>query len=309
VRGIIVMKKIIWLSVVVLILSFAGISYARQEIDNCFNFKRAKDYQRAIEAGKKAVRLYPRSVDAHFCLGASYKLVGKLTLALSSMKEAERLATSKNDLMFIYNRLGLIYDGKGNLDKALFYNSKFLSLSRELGNKKQESDALNNIAMIYDEKGELDKALDFYEQSLRLRPEKERATTYNNIAMIYHKKGDYKKAVEYLTKAIEIGTRIGDYRGAAKGMLNLGNTYRKAKNFSEAEENLNEGLKRILKVGDKFWEAYAYKCFGWLYEDTGNIKLAKDYLTKAYELFNSISAKGMAQNVSRSLLLLEKQKK
>lgn len=303
------MKKIIWLSVVVLILLSASISHAQRKIDNCFNFKRAKDYQRAIEAGKMAVRLYPKSVDAHFCLGDSYILVGELTLALSSMKEAERLAASKNDLMFIYNKLGIIYVRKGNLDKALFYDSKYLSLSRKLGNKREEATALNNIALIYNRKGKLDKALDFYEQSLKLTPEKERAPTYNNIALIYNQKGDYKKAVEYLTKAIEIGTRVGDYHGAAIGMLNLGDTYRQAKDFSKAEENLNEGLKRILKVGDKYWEAVAYKYLGWLYEDMGNIKLAKDYLTKAHELYNSIGAKAMAANVSQSLLLLEKQKK
>jgi tetratricopeptide (TPR) repeat protein len=183
------MKKTIWLSVVVLILSWTGISHAQREIDNCFNFRNAGDYQRAIEAGKKAVRLYPRNVDAHFCLGASYILVGELNLALSSMKEAERLTTSKNNLMFIYNNLGFIYNKKGDLDNALFYNSKYLSLSRELGNKRGEATALNNIAVIYRNKGELDKALDFYEQSLKLRPEKEKAPTYNNIAMIYNKKG------------------------------------------------------------------------------------------------------------------------
>jgi tetratricopeptide (TPR) repeat protein len=92
-------------------------------------------------------------------------------------------------------------------------------------------------------------------------------------------------------------------------MLNLGDTYRKAKDFSKAEENLNEGLKRILKVGDKYWEACAYKYFGWFYRDIGNVKLARDYLTKAYELFSSIGAKADAADVSQSLLLLEKQKK
>ncbi len=226
------------------------------------------------------------------------------------MKQAERLATSKDDLALIYNRLGIIYKSKGNLDNALLYHSRHLSLSREFGDKKGEAIALNNIAIIYEKTGELDKALDYYEQSLRLqRDEKEKATTYNNIALIYYKKGDYEKAIRYLKDAIEIGMRAGNYHGVARWMLNLGDTYREAKDFSRAEETLREGLTRILKIGDKYWEAAAYQYFGWLYQDMGNIKLARDYFTKAYELFNSIGAKANAEDVLFSLLGLDLQKK
>jgi tetratricopeptide (TPR) repeat protein len=70
--------------------------------------------------------------------------------------------------------------------------------------------------VIYDNKGELDKALGYYEESLRLETdEKEKATTYNNIALIYDRKGDYQKAVEYFQKAIEISERYGYYHGAS----------------------------------------------------------------------------------------------
>jgi tetratricopeptide (TPR) repeat protein len=118
-----------------------------------------------------------------------------------------------------------------------------------LGTKNEEATALNNIALIYDKKGELDKALDYYEQSLRLKSEKEKAPTYNNIALIYNQKGDHKKAIGYLTKAIEISERVGDYHETAMMILNLGETYRGAKDFSKAEENLNsvQKARRIMR--------------------------------------------------------------
>jgi tetratricopeptide (TPR) repeat protein len=123
----------------------------------------------------------------------------------------------------------------------------------------------------------------------------------HNIALIYKRKGDYQKAISYLKKAIEISERYGDYHELAIKLLNLGDTYTQTKDFKQAEQNLTEGLKRILKVVDKYWEAHAYKYLGWLYRDKDDIKKARDYLTKAYNLFNSIGAKNEAQSAMFSL--------
>jgi tetratricopeptide (TPR) repeat protein len=168
-----------------------------KEVYECFNFLKAGDYKRAIEAGKKAVKKDPNNLDAHFCLGRSYYEVGEFKLALEHMKRAESLASDKEKLMHIYNRIGKIYHVMGNLDNAFLYYNRSLSLARDLGDKSVQASLLNNIAMIYDYKDELDKALSYYEESLRLETdEKEKAATYNNIALLYGKKPDYQKAVE-----------------------------------------------------------------------------------------------------------------
>ena len=296
------MKRLFLMLLFILLLFPVKLSFAQFEVDACYNYHSAGDYQRAIEFGKMAVERYPRNVAAYVCLGASYYKIGELKLALEAMKRAESLATSKKDLMVIYNQLGNIYKMRGDLDSALLYHSRELSLSRELGNKRGEAIALGNIAGIYDKKGELDKALEYYELSLRLKTEdKDKAPTYNNIAIIYLKKGDYKKAIEYLEKAIEIGIRVGNYHGVAQWMLNLGEIYRRAKEFSKAEETLKEGLTRIQRIGDKYWEAGAYKYLGWLYRDMGRTALAKKYFTKAFELYKSIGAESAVEEV-RSFL-------
>lgn len=300
------MKKII-LSVV-LIFASLDISHAQQEVDTCFAYIKAGDYQRAFEAGKKAVKLYPKNGGANYCLGDAYARIGQFKLALPYMKEAERISTSKQDLMFVYNKLGLIFDGMGDYDNALFYDNKYLFLARELGNKKEEATALNNIAGIFNAKGITDKALSYYEESLKLKDEQDKAATYNNIGGIYHQKGEFQKAIEYGKKALEISERNGDYHGAARGMLNLGDTYRETKDFVHAEEYLTQGLKSILKVGDKNWEANAYKYLGRFYRDKGEIHKAKDYLTKAYNLYDSIGAKGDAQDALEGLKELDNTK-
>jgi tetratricopeptide (TPR) repeat protein len=73
-----------------------------------------------IEAGRAAVEKYPNNINAHYCLGVSYRMVGEFKLALEHMKKAERLTSDKEDLMYIYNQIGLISRSIGYLDDALW---------------------------------------------------------------------------------------------------------------------------------------------------------------------------------------------
>ncbi|MFZ8785605.1 tetratricopeptide repeat protein [Thermocrinis sp.] len=280
-----------------------------EEVVKCENFYIAGDYERAIEAGKIAVEKDPNNLKAHYCLGRSYYEIGELKLALEHMKRAERLTSDKEELMYIYNWLGLIYRRMDYLDDALLYYSRSLMLAIDLENESMQASVLNNIAVIYDNKGELDKALGYFEESLRLQTdEKEKATTYNNIAIIYDNKGDYQEAVEYFQKAIEIGERYGDYHRVSQRKLNLGVTYRKMKDYEKAEKYILEGLEGVKKVGDKYWEAYGYESLGWLYRDKGDKKTAKAYLTRAYNLYKSIGAEGKAKEVLSEIRELEKKR-
>ncbi len=291
------------------LLAFKNIAYAETPIDACVNFIKAGDYKRAIEAGKLAVKKYPKNSDAYFCLGSAYYNVGELKLAYENMKKAESLTNNKEDLMYIYNWIGMILERMGYLDDALLYFSRSLSLAKDLGNTDMQADLLNNIAMIYHNKGELDKALSYYEESLSLQTnEKDKAATYNNIADIYNKKDDYQKAVEYFKKAIEIAEKYGDYHGVSKWKLNLGGTYIEMKDYENAEKYLSEGLEGVKKVGDKYWEAYGYWYFGLLYRDKGDKKTAKEYFTRAYNLFKSIGAEGDAQGVLNEIKKLDEAK-
>jgi tetratricopeptide (TPR) repeat protein len=304
------MKKAFSLLFIILSLfAFKNFAFAQPEVDACYNFHKAGDYKRAIEVGKVAVEKYPNNIDAHYCLGRSYETVGEFKLALEHLKKAESLTSNKKDLMYIYNRLGLICNSMGYLDDALFYFSRSLSLARDLGDKSTQASVLNNIAMIYANKGELDKALGFFEESLRLQTdEKEKASTYNNIAVIYGYKGDYQKAVEHFQKAVEIEERYGDYHKASILKLNLGELYRRMKDYEKAEKYILEGLEGVKKVGDKYWEATGYKYLGWLYENKGDKRTAKDYLTRAYNLFKSIGAEGYAKEVLSEIQKLEEKK-
>jgi tetratricopeptide (TPR) repeat protein len=83
------------LFIILSLLVFKNLAFAQPEVDACFNFYDARDYKRAIEAGKRAVQKYPNNPYAHICLGTSYYEVGELKLALEHMKRAESLTSNK----------------------------------------------------------------------------------------------------------------------------------------------------------------------------------------------------------------------
>ncbi|MGC9200984.1 MAG: tetratricopeptide repeat protein [Candidatus Aenigmatarchaeota archaeon] len=162
-------KKKIFL-VVILIFIFVGlfyIFYLKNETYDCFDYIDTKDYQKAIETGKKVLKLDSENVDAYICLGEAYNETGQIDLAIDILKKAESYATKDYELMGIYNLLGVAYETKGDLDTALSYSSKSLRLAKKLGDIESETKVLGNIAGIFYEKGELDKALEYFKESLR----------------------------------------------------------------------------------------------------------------------------------------------
>jgi tetratricopeptide (TPR) repeat protein len=257
------MKRAFSLFFIILsLLTFKNVAFAQSAVKWCFSYYNWGYYNIAIEYGKIAVKYYPNNPYAHFCLGASYRMVGEFKLALEHMKKAESLTSNKKDLMDIYNQVGIIYDRMGYFDDALLYYSKSLSLARNLRDIGMQAQVLTNIAL-----------------------------TYENKALLYKSKGELDKAAEYFQKAIEIGEMYGNYHLASKGKLNLGDTYRRMKDYKKAEKYLLEGLEGVTKaveyfqnVRDKHWEATGYKYLGWLYRDKMDKKTAQNYLTRYRDL-------------------------
>jgi len=103
----------------VLVLGLVSVTDAN-EIDKCFNYLKSQNYQLALQAGQNAVRIYPRSAEAHGCLGMTYEKLGDFNLSIKELKTAEKLTNNKADLGAIYSYIGVDYDKLGDLNKLYF---------------------------------------------------------------------------------------------------------------------------------------------------------------------------------------------
>jgi tetratricopeptide (TPR) repeat protein len=280
------------LALLVLVTS-SSFSFAITDKEACNNFFNGADYPRAIESGRRAVKTSTKDNSAYFCLGNALRKSGQLIEALDAYKQAERFSSKKIDLMYIYNAIGLTVEMKGDFDSALNYYERSLGFARELEQGDMERNSLNNIAGIFKENGQLDKSLAYYRKSLDLAVnEQSKSINYNNIATVYEAKGNYTSAIDYYQKSIDISLRYGDYHGAATSLINLGGCYRLKGDYTLAENTLLDGLERIRKAGDKFWEGVAYKFLGTLNTKTGDRVTARKYFKAALEVFNKNGAQG-----------------
>jgi len=157
-----------FLFIILNLLVFKNLAFARPEVDACLNFYEAGDYKRAIEAGKMVVKKYPNNSDAHFCLGKIYYEIGDPELALEHAKRAESLTSNKESLMHIYTLIGKIYSEMRNVDYQVLYYSKTIDLLLNWENGNMQREVSKNILKMLEDKGKLDKDLGYYEESLRL---------------------------------------------------------------------------------------------------------------------------------------------
>jgi len=72
------------------------------------------------------------------------------------------------DNIFALNQRGHIHSLRGNLKEAESDYNRVLKLSTDEGNDKDQAAALGNLGLIFDIRGELDKAEEFWEKAVEL---------------------------------------------------------------------------------------------------------------------------------------------
>ncbi len=217
-----------------------------------------------------------------------------LDLVISSLKNVEKRTSRELDLIYVYNLLLCqAYKNKSMCNDTLLYHQRELSLAlaRDLDDRESKITFLKDMAKSFREKGEFDKALLFYKRLLELQTDEiDGAITYTDIALTYSDQGNYPEAVKYYKKAMNI---LKKHENDSFSIflytfieLDLGDIYRKMKDFENAEYYLLDGLKKIQK--NEFLKGFewgVYYNLGLLYRDKGEKALADDYFNKASKIY------------------------
>lgn len=299
-----VIKKVLILWILIFLTSCANTLFYSND---CQRYLEAGDYKRAIRMGKEAIDLYPRNVEPYICISSVYLKKGDPEKAIDILKRAEKVAPSYEDLAVIYNRLGLVYHLKGDLNTALYYHEKHLKVSHEFGDAKGETVAMFNMADIYQSMGDVQKALFYYRRSLEVSADPTyTAFAYSNIAHIYIKEGKEREALENYLASYEQAKKTQDKKLIAISLVNVGDTYRRLSDFKNAFEYLMRGLELAKGEGDKKLQAYAYAKLGLLYKDKRDIESARIFFKRAYEIYLSLGDKDGMRQVQSEIKNLEK---
>ncbi len=212
-----------------------------------------------------------------------------------ALEISRKLEDNKYESTFL-NNIGLVYDSKGEYDKALLYYDKDLQICLKVYGEEHPSTATsyNNIGSVYDSKGGYDKALLYYEKSLEImlkvygEDHPSIATSYNNMGEVYRQKGEYVMALEYYEKALEIRFKVysEEHPDIAASYNNIGLVYDSKGDYDKALQYYEKDLKICLKIhGEEHSDtAISYNNIGLVYDSKGEYDKALEYHEKALDI-------------------------
>jgi tetratricopeptide (TPR) repeat protein len=216
--------------------------------------------------------------------------LGLLDTAISLSERALKVVKNgSEEEAVVVGNLGLIYQTRGELDKAEQMHRKALEIEEKLGRLEGMAGQYGNLGAIYLRRGELDKAEQMLRKALEIneklgRPEG-MAIQYGNLGLIYKTRGELDKAEQMLKKSLEIEERLGRLEGMANQYGNLGLIYQGKGQLDEAEKMYLKVLKIEERLGRPESVANAYGNLGAIYKERGDIKKAREYWVKGRDLF------------------------
>jgi tetratricopeptide (TPR) repeat protein len=207
--------------------------------------------------------------------------------------------------------LGLVYQDKGEWDKAIEFYNKDLEISKKIGDVEDPirehgmAQTYGNLGNVYQLKEERDKAIEFYRKALKefekIGDEHGMAQTYGNLGSVYGSKGKWNKASEFYHKTLKGFEKIRDDHGIAQTYMNLGNVYGSKGNWDKAIEFYSKALKGFEKIGDERGIARTKANIGILYKEHGKKDEARKLLEESLRMLEKIGDRPNAEIVRKYL--------
>ena len=214
------------------------------------SYSELKEYQKAIDAYKKVIKIDPNDYKAHNNMGDAYLKLKEYQEAIGAYKEVIKI-TSDFSAVFApklveiepidYKPIKPISDdyyadlfATGNVSMTAYID--YSMVFGDYDNFK----TYDNMGYAYGELKEYQKAIDAYKAAIKIKPDKHE--TYYNMGNAYRKLKKYQKAIDAYKKVIKIDP--DDY----KAHNNMGDAYLKLKEYQEAIG----AYKEVIKITSDF---------------------------------------------------------
>ena len=227
----------------------------RQQFVDEYSFVRAAreylvagDLEGAIRLCQKALKLDPRSAEAHDHLGDLLMRKGMIEEGKAHFAKA---IECQPEYTAAYNNLGLALYNEGKLEEAIELYRKAVEIDPEEGNAHNN---WGNALLIL---GEFDQAIEHYRKALEVDPRD--VLVHSNLALSLSSLGKFDQAIEHYRKALEINPKhVPAYDGWGDALANLGKLdqaiaqYRKALEINPQSDsslyNLGNALMKLGKL-------------------------------------------------------------
>ncbi len=215
------------------------------------------NFEYAIQYGKKAIELSPRSAAAHFFVGNAYNNIDGA--GNESKRYLEKSMSLDSTFLPTYIFLGLHYGYAGNYKKYIHFLEKYVQSVQAL--IRADSNAVpvfyyNQLGNVLWKLGRIDAAEAILLEAEK-RSEGKSENTYVNLAWIYFIRSEWGKMILVNQKRLEITP------GNASACLFLGFGYQILHQDSLAEATYKHAIR--LAADDSLSVGYAYRLLGDFY--------------------------------------------
>ncbi len=166
---------------------------------------------------------------------------------------------NNNQLVVIYNDLGVLYKEKGDFSQAIELFKKAILLSTEKDSSKIDfSKSLSNLASVYCHLGEYNNALELLKESMEINNKNDNVvekqqgeiTIKSNLASVNLALGNYGKAKDLQESVLATSLKIypKEHPAIYTAMSNLAAVYSSIGDYSKAQELLENVLKEYSKI-------------------------------------------------------------
>lgn len=190
----------------------------------------------------------------------------------------------------VERHIGVIFNHKGNWEKALEFYGKGLETSEKIGDKQLIAFSLNNIGNIYKEQGKFDLAYKTHERCAGiwndLGNSREIASAITNIGSIYQDKGELDKAMSYYKRSHEViktATNITEDEEATS-LHTIGTVYLQKGDLDKSLEFYSECKSIWSNALNKRELSGVINNMGEIYRCKGELDKALDYYQQSYDM-------------------------
>jgi tetratricopeptide (TPR) repeat protein len=199
-------------------------------------------------------------------------------------------------------RLGSAYAALGDR-RAINLYYQALQITREIGDRRGEGDALAGLGSAYAVLGESRLAIDLYGQALKIMREigdrRGEGAALFYLGTAHAALGESRRAIDLYYPALEIVREIGDRRGEGDALAGLGSAYAALGESHRAIDLYGQALKIMREIGDRRGEGAALSRRGMAnYLALENSHAAESYVRAIRRRYNEADAEVRAPTVS-----------
>lgn len=225
---------------------------------------------------------------------AIYATVDRFVEAYEIAHEQLELSLKYNYTELIrqaYNSIGVIANRLGYQEESLQYHQKALSISRELGVKKDIAIHLTNTASVLLRLEQYQNALTYLEEAQLIYEDVKQPSyeilLYGNLGRAYHHLKRIDDAITIMKQGLSLADELNMVRYKKLFLHDLATYYLEKGNFEQAK-TYHQQLDSLMNENDKLSQYDSYLLQSRIYEASGDFEQALVYYKKYHELRDEV---------------------